>query len=87
MCVLGGGGGDSGGVSDAYLLIQFPPTEGQSDDSVVRQLLSCYLQKKKGRKKKITALAATEILHTNISWESVNNSSRRQRRWLTRHSE
>lgn len=41
-----GGGADSGGVSDAYLLIQFPPTEGQSDDSVVRQLLSCYLQKK-----------------------------------------
>lgn len=45
-----GGGADSGGVSDAYLLIQFPPTEGQSDDSVVRQLLSCYLQKK-GEKK------------------------------------
>lgn len=28
----------------AYLLIKFTPTEGQSDDSVVRQLLSCYLK-------------------------------------------
>lgn len=28
----------------AYLLIQFTPTQGQSDDSVVRQLLSCYLK-------------------------------------------
>lgn len=30
----------------AYLLIQFPPTHCQSDDSVVRQLLSCYLRQK-----------------------------------------
>lgn len=41
--------------SGRYLLIQFPPTEGQSDDSVVRQLLSCYLKKKKREEKKISA--------------------------------